>query len=112
MNAGLQPSRKLPEFLSSLFWEYDPEALDLDVHADAVIGRIMERGSWAAMVWLRQTYSKDRLASFLEKRGVRSLPPRELNYWAFIAGLSREKRERWVEENRAKPNAWRDRFSH
>ena len=112
MDLGIQPTGKLPEFLFSLFWEYDPKTLDVIAHADAIIGRVMERGSWAAMLWLRKTYSKKRLASFLEKRGVRTLPPRELNYWAFIVGVSRKKRGQWLEKTKGKSDVWKDRISH
>ena len=71
----------LPEFLAAFFWEYDPQTLDLERHAEVIIGRLMARGDWAAMRWLRQTYPPARLAAFLATRGRRVLPPRELNYW-------------------------------
>jgi len=60
---------KLPEFLFPLFWEYYPETIDIVKHAGPIMDRIMERGSWASMLWLRRTYSKVQLVSFLEKRG-------------------------------------------
>jgi hypothetical protein len=100
----------LPEFLFHFFWEYDPITIDVDKHSSLIMGRIMERGSWAAMSWLRETYSKDQLVAFLENKGIRSLPPRELNYWALICDMSFRKRQDWLKETRQKTDVWRNRY--
>ena len=105
-------NKKLPEFLFPLFWEYDPDTIDIFKHAGLVMNRIMERGFWASMVWLQRTYSKDQLISFLEKRGSRTLSSRELNYWAFINGIPPEKRQKWLEQAREQSHVWRNRHSH
>ena len=65
----------VPGFLFPLFWDCRPEHVQVDIHADFVMARVMERGTWEAMRWLLRTYSKDRLISFLEKKGRRTLPP-------------------------------------
>jgi len=101
---------KLPEFIFPLFWEYDPEAIDIVEHAGLIMDRIMERGSWASMLWLQRTYSKDQIVSFLEKRGNRILSSRELNYWALMGGIPSEKRQKWLEQGRH--HVWRGRHSH
>lgn len=108
----LNENSYIPEFLFPLFWEYEPESVDIFKHADLVISRIMARGTWASMLWLRKTYSRNRLVSFLEKRGRRVLPPRELNYWAFMGGISAEKREKWVKESREKSDVWGTKHAH
>jgi hypothetical protein len=102
---------KLPEFLFPLFWEYDPETIDIVKHAGLIMNRIMERGLWASMVWLQRTYSQDQIISFLEKKGSRTLSSRELNYWALISGIPPEKRQKWLEKARERPHVWRDRHS-
>ena len=102
---------KLPEFLFSLFLEYNPETVDIVKHAGLVMNRIMERGFWASMVWLQRTYSKDQIISFLEKKGSRTLSSRELNYWAFISGIPPEKRQKWLEQAREQSHVWRNRHS-
>jgi len=103
---------KLPEFIFPLFWEYDPETIDIVKHAGLIMGRIMERGSWASMLWLQRTYSKDQLVSFLEKRGNRILSSRELNYWALMGGIPSEKRQKWLEKARGRNDIWGSRHSH
>lgn len=112
IESKFRDNMKLPEFLFPLFWEYDPGTIDIAKHAGLIMGRIMERGSWASMLWLQRTYSKDQLVSFLEKRGNRILSSRELNYWAFTSGIPPEKRQKWLEEARERPHVWRDRNSH
>lgn len=74
-----------------LFWDVDPRAVDLDLHRDYVLERVMLRGGWEAMKWLRQAYSSEELQAFLLKHG-RHIPPREYAYWALIAGLPRNAR--------------------
>ncbi len=101
----------LPEFLFPLFWDYDPKTIDISRHAQIIMDRIMERGSWAAMTWLRKTYDNSHLISYLEKRGQRILPPRELNYWALICGITPEKRRLWIERAKDKNDIWRARHA-
>ena len=101
---ALKNNRGLPESLFPLFWEYDPMKIDLVKHAGLIIGRIMERGSWASMLWLQKTYSGGQLVSFLEQRGHRMLPPRELNYWALVIGVDTVKRGKWLKNVREKPD--------
>jgi hypothetical protein len=109
---ALKNNRGLPESLFPLFWEYDPIRIDLVKHAGLIIGRIMERGSWASMLWLQKTYSRDQLVSFLEKKGHRMLPPRELNYWALVSDVDPVKKSEWLKKVREKPDVWENRYSH
>jgi hypothetical protein len=39
-----------------------------------------------AMRWLRKSYTRQELASFLERKGHR-LAPRDRAYWALVAGV-------------------------
>ena len=76
----------LPAEVARLFWDVDPATVDLDRHRDYVLERVMARGGWTAMCWLRSAYAPDVLADFLRRKGSR-LAPRELAYWAVIAGI-------------------------
>ncbi len=79
--------RELPESVRLLLWDADPAAVDPDRHADYVMERVMSRGSWEAMRWLRRTYSRERIAEFVVRRG-RRLTPRDEAYWALVAGVN------------------------
>jgi hypothetical protein len=102
-----QEKRKFPEFLFDFFWEYDPTTIDLAAHADLIMNRIMSRGTWEAMIWIEKNYSQRQIASFLRRQGRTKLPPRGLNYWAFICGVPSGTRRRWICELRKSPHAWR-----
>jgi hypothetical protein len=102
---------EIPEFLYPLFWDYKLYNIDIRQHATLIIARIMERGSWAAMIWLQKTYSKAEIGSFLEKKGKHILPPRELNYWAFMYGISNKKRQRWLKDAMERSDVWNTRYS-
>jgi len=71
------------------------------------MARIMERGSWEAMVWLKKTYSPEQIKNFLLNQGKDSLPPRELNYWLLISGVPPEERRKLVDSAKAKHALWR-----
>lgn len=108
----IRSNKAIPEFLFPLFWEYDPGTIDTAKHAGLIIERIMARGSWASMVWLQKTYNKDQLISFLENKGHRTLPFRELNYWAFMCGIPPEKRQNWLKYANESSLVWRARHAH
>jgi hypothetical protein len=76
----------LPPDVARLFWDIDPEQIDLRRHIDYVMERVMSRGGWVAMRWLRETYPPEAMSDFLLRKAAR-LAPRELVYWSLIAGL-------------------------
>jgi len=75
-----------PDAVSILFWDVDPLTVDPAQHRDYVMERIMTRGTWEAMRWLRRTYSREQLADFVRRKG-RRLTPRDEAYWALVAGV-------------------------
>ena len=99
----------IPSFLYSLFWEFKPEDIDIVEHSDTIMERIMERGDWNAMRWLKKTYTSEQIISYLKKRGKRVLPLRELNYWALISGVAPGEKKRWLQDAKSRDAIWRDR---
>jgi hypothetical protein len=76
----------LPREVSDLFWDVDPDDIELRLHGDYVMERVMARGGWTAMVWLRRSYGREALADFLQRKASR-LAPRERAYWSLMAGI-------------------------
>lgn len=76
----------LPNEVTVLLWDVDPSNVDLRVHGDYVIERVMSRGGWDAMRWLRRTYPDATLADFVKRKGETALAPRERAYWALVTG--------------------------
>jgi hypothetical protein len=77
----------VPAAVLRLFWDVDPAAIDLDAHRDFVFERVMSRGSWEAMCWLRQRYPVEALAAFVSRDGRSKLSPRDLAYWSLVCGV-------------------------
>jgi hypothetical protein len=75
-----------PPDVVRLFWDVDAERIDLHLHRDYVMERVMLRGGWTAMRWLREIYTLAEIGDFLVRKGGR-LAPRELAYWSLIAGI-------------------------
>lgn len=78
----------IPDDVRWLFWEVDPDTIDLERHRDYVLERVMARGDWTAMRWLIRTVPAAQLAEFLVRKGKR-LAPRERAFWSLIAGCPR-----------------------
>ena len=76
----------LPDFVRMLLWDVDPEEVRLPAHRDYVLERVMARGGWAAMCWVRTSFAPDVLRDFLARKGGR-LPARERAYWSLVAGM-------------------------
>ena len=79
----------IPDAVARLLWDADLDRLDLDRDEALIFERVMSRGSWEAMTWLRRRYPSERLASFVRDRGRRVLSPRDLAYWSLVCGLPR-----------------------
>jgi hypothetical protein len=74
----------IPAELAWLFWDVDPTTIDLALHRDYVIERVMSRGDWFAMRWLVANVEPAELAAFLRQHGHR-LSPRDRAFWCLIA---------------------------
>ena len=102
----------IPKFLHRFFWEYDPDKIDTIEHADLIKARIMERGTWQAMTWLKEVYSDAEREEFLSRKGIKVLPPRELNYWAMVSGVSDNIRKKWLKQAVREKNPWKERSAY
>ncbi len=99
---------EIPTSVRDLLWEYRTEGCTIDERwENTVLERVMQRGGWEDMRWLVQTFDRRRMRSFLEDRGRRVLPPRELRYWALVSGVPAEEQESWVDEARRGEQTWR-----
>lgn len=79
-------SEPAPPTVLALLWDVDPAALDFDRDRALVFERVMTRGTWEAMKWLRARYSREAMRAFVTEEGARRLPPRDRAYWALVSG--------------------------
>jgi hypothetical protein len=78
---------RIPEDVLALLWDVDPEAIDLTRDYALVFERVMTRGTWSAMQWLRRRFPREQIAEFLRGPKARRLSPRDLAYWALVADV-------------------------
>lgn len=79
-----------PPAVTILLWDVDPERVDLERDRWFIMERVMSRGSWEAMRWLRSRYEVEALADFVRTQGPNRLTPRDLAYWALVCGVELE----------------------
>ncbi|MDF3129667.1 hypothetical protein P0Y35_10720 [Kiritimatiellaeota bacterium B1221] len=54
-----------PYLSEHLFWDVDPEQVDVEVHAGFLIPRIMDRGTMKDVDWAWNYYDHDRIKQIL-----------------------------------------------
>jgi len=99
---------EIPTTVQTLLWEYSLDEISSGERwQSVVIERVMQQGRWDDMLWLLQTFDRDRLRVFLERRGRRSLAPRELRFWSRICDVPDSEQDSWVRDSRVRERAWR-----
>lgn len=97
----------IPDNVRALLWEYDTDALaSAEIVPDVVVERVMARGGWDEMRWLLTYQDRQHLCHYLERRGRRVLPPRELGFWALACGIPDSESIDWIRDARARESAW------
>ena len=92
---------KLPDNLKSLFWDCDFSSLDLRAHRNFVIRRILDRGNWQEITWLRKTLGDEAIKQWLLTKSGGGLDPRKLRFWEIILDLPETEVNEWVRKARA-----------
>ena len=82
----MRPASKaaIPETLHPLFWDVDPRGLDLTLHSEFVIARILEYTTPAALMWLEETYDRQEVLHVNERS--RKISDRSKNFWRIWYG--------------------------
>lgn len=88
----------LPEAIAHLFWEYDVRQLRWSADRDLVIGKILTRGTWDDLRWLRAKVSDDELRRWILRSRGRGLSPRQIRYWQLVLELPAEEVDAWLAE--------------
>jgi hypothetical protein len=102
----LPAAAELPSAVSDLLWDVAPAELRLPQHRDFLIGRILARGTWAAVQWLRRELSDAEIAAYLQRTRGRLLSPRQLRFWELVLGLDENAVSGWIAERRDGAKLW------
>ena len=76
----------LPPALKRFFWDTHSQHIDLDVHKDYVISRILELGDDAAVRWLEGHFTAEDIDKVVSRS--RTLSAKSRNYWRMKYRLS------------------------
>ena len=72
---------RIPKEMDWLFWDVDPNALDLERDSEYLLGRLLERGRLQDVRWALRTYGLDRIHRFFRESGHSELSGRTLSFW-------------------------------
>jgi len=111
--SGMTENRKiakkhLPVRMKPFFWDYPFHLLRMDKDLDLIISRLLSRGDWEAVKWLRARLPEDELKSWLTCRRGAGLSPQKLRFWELVLELPERDVNDWLQdENR---RIWDQRF--
>lgn len=74
----------------ALFWDVDPESIDMERKADFVIERALEYGTWDQVKLAREHYGDERIRQYILKRGFKVLSNKTFNFWLTVFDLHPE----------------------
>jgi len=75
---------RIPGFVRPLFWDVDPDALNLRKHSRYIVERILELGDLQALAWIQRKYPTELLEEVAT--GSRRMSPKSKNFWAIWFG--------------------------
>lgn len=78
----------IDKFSQVIFWDTDPQSIDMERNAPYVVQRVLECGNKSDWCALREYYGLTRIAEVAQ--GLRSLEPKAL---AFISAISNKPKE-------------------
>ena len=68
------------EILRPIFWDLDPEKLNIRKNSRQIIERILEYGNTPQVHWMFTNYSKEEIIEAV--KGSRQLSKKSANFWA------------------------------
>jgi hypothetical protein len=92
--------------VTDLLWDVGAAEVCLARHRDFVLARILARGTWAAVEWLRRELGDTVIGEYLERTRGRCLSPRQLRFWQLVLGLDHEAVSGWIAERQGAAELW------
>jgi hypothetical protein len=89
-------NKGIPEKLRPLFWDCAFDDLRWSADRDFIIGRVLSRGEWDAVQWLRETAGDAQLKEWLKLRQGGALSPERLRFWELVLHLSHHTVSDWI----------------
>ncbi|MBI3166590.1 MAG: hypothetical protein HYZ24_18030 [Chloroflexi bacterium] len=74
----------IPTSLTPFFQEYDLATLTPEKDSHTIIERVLQYGNRAEIKWLFDTYSMDKIASWVRRWGNEVLPEPDRKFWNLV----------------------------
>jgi hypothetical protein len=97
MKPATQSNPIIPESFARLFQEYDFESVDVNLHANTIIERTLELGTWEELHWVFHHYGVRRIIEYLQQLGDRRLSKVTFNYWRKLLDVKEYRRAPFAE---------------
>lgn len=78
---------RILKFNSALFWDIDPETLDVNKHARFIIERVLKKGNFDDWVYLKNIYTLNHIKK--EVLSIRSLDTKTLHFLSHYFGVDK-----------------------
>jgi len=95
VNSNIRPAG-LPSFLKPFFWDTAFSRLTWKSHKDFIIQRILAKGDWRTVKWLRQRLGDEALRAWILQHRGRGLDNRRLRFWELILPLPKNMVNSWL----------------
>lgn len=104
MQMSNQNSNGIPPSLVRLFQEYEFESMDVNLHANTIIERTLELGTWEELHWLFHHYGIKRIVEYIQRYGHRRLSKMTFNYWCKLLEIENYRQAPFAE---IREDVWR-----
>lgn len=82
----LSAEKRIPDNISTLFWDTDSSAINLRKDSRYVIERVLEMGGISAVQWIQRIYPTRRIMEICETS--RKISQKSKNFWMIWFGYS------------------------
>jgi hypothetical protein len=71
----------LPDSMRWIFWDVDFDSLDLEIHADAILARVLEHGRLQDVRAIADLYGTERIHDFFRRGALSVVTERTRSFW-------------------------------
>jgi hypothetical protein len=93
----------MPKFVRNLFWDYDRSQVSWEAHAEWITNRVLTRGGWDAIQWLRNQIGDAGIRRWIVNRKGRGLEPRQLRFWQIVLEIDPAEVDGWIAAQASNP---------
>ena len=88
-----------------LFWDVDPETLDLNTHKRFIIERVLENGTMESVHDLFGIYKEEEIIDAIVKS--RNISPKTANFWRIKLDINNEIKCLQTQSQETQPKLWK-----